>query len=316
MGSERWFTTKGAVTGNTQRPEQILRNTKRKVSRSITGIAGPNNKSREPTRPKIKKSTKRNFKGSGPRNAGASGAWTNVDQGDYGASGYEIYDNERATTGLRTHITNIATTVKEITMPLMDVFRRTRKENYQGPNQTGVVTTGVSKSVAYDPNDVARTTIKETMIDNKSTGQLSGPKKLMTYDPNDIARTTIREQTEDNNYLGHANPSNVDKNSGYIIANETTNMVNTNRQFTADHEYIGQADGNFAGGDGYKTANYTARNTNKQFTSDHEYSGTASSIHSKEMSYDNMYNARINHAKEELWLVVNLLIQMYPNLLF
>ena len=47
LGSERWFTTKGAVTGNTQRPEQIIRNTKRKVSRPLTGIAGPTNKARE-----------------------------------------------------------------------------------------------------------------------------------------------------------------------------------------------------------------------------------------------------------------------------
>ena len=50
----------------------------------------------------------------------------------------------------------------------MDVFRRTRKENYQGPNQTGIVSAGYTKSVAYDPNDVARTTIK-TMIDNNRT---------------------------------------------------------------------------------------------------------------------------------------------------
>ena len=48
LGSERWFTTKGAVTGNTQRPEQIIRNTKRKVSKPLTGIAGPVNKIREP----------------------------------------------------------------------------------------------------------------------------------------------------------------------------------------------------------------------------------------------------------------------------
>ena len=32
---------KGAVTGNTQRPEQVLKNTKRKVSKPLTGIAGP-----------------------------------------------------------------------------------------------------------------------------------------------------------------------------------------------------------------------------------------------------------------------------------
>ena len=109
LGSERWFTTEGAVTGNTQRPEQIIRNTKRKVSKPLTGIAGPVNKTENHTRPKVKKSTERNFKGSGPRNATASGEWTNVDQGDYGASGYEVYETERATTGLRSHITNIAT---------------------------------------------------------------------------------------------------------------------------------------------------------------------------------------------------------------
>ena len=75
-------------------------------------------------------------------------------------------------------------------------------------------------------------------------------------------------------------------------------MINTNRQFTADNEYIGTADGNRSGGDGYKTANYFARNTDKQFTSDNEYSGTASSVHSKQMLYDNMYNARVNHVRE------------------
>ena len=64
-------------------------------------------------------------------------------------------------------------------------------------------------------------------------------------------------------YMLVDNASNIDKNSGYIIASETTDMVNTNRQFTADNEYVGTADGNRSGGDGYKTANYFARNTNK-----------------------------------------------------
>ena len=45
----------------------------------------------------------------------------------------------------------------------------------------------------YDPNDVAKTTIKETNIHNEREGNMSGPKKLMVYDPNDVARTTIKE---------------------------------------------------------------------------------------------------------------------------
>ena len=64
----------------------------------------------------------------------------------------------------------------------------------------------------YDPNDVARTTIKETTVDNDWIGMAAPAEaqpKLTVYDPNDVARTTIRETTEDSDYLGVIAPADV-----------------------------------------------------------------------------------------------------------
>ena len=52
----------------------------------------------------------------------------------------------------------------------------------------------------YDPNDIARTTIKETTLDSEHDGHISGPKKLTIHDPNDIAKTTIKETTIECDY--------------------------------------------------------------------------------------------------------------------
>ena len=49
------------------------------------------------------------------------------------------------------------------------------------------------RGVAYDPNDVARTTIKETNIHDTRTGNMGSNQRGVAYDPNDVARTTIKE---------------------------------------------------------------------------------------------------------------------------
>ena len=40
-----------------------------------------------------------------------------------------MYPNERDITGVRTHISNIASVFKELALPIQDVFRTTKKEN-------------------------------------------------------------------------------------------------------------------------------------------------------------------------------------------
>ena len=57
--------------------------------------------------------------------------------------------------------------------------------------------------IVHDPNDIARTTIKETNIHDTRSGNLQGPIKLKVYDPNDIARTTIKETNIHDNRTGN-----------------------------------------------------------------------------------------------------------------
>ena len=62
---------------------------------------------------------------------------------------------------------------------------------------------GIKKGVAYNPNSIAKTTIKETNIHNNHSGMIySDISKGAVYDPNDIARTTIKETNLDNNHSG------------------------------------------------------------------------------------------------------------------
>ena len=125
------------------------------------------------------------------------------------------------------------------------------------------------------------------------------PSKQPVYDPNDIAKTTIKETNIHNERTGNFGRGDLVK-EGY-----TTNpqyAPNTNKQFTSDNEYTGVPDGNAlgGGGDGYLTADYQAPNTNKQFTSDNEYTGNAApSDEVKPMSYADVYNATINEVTKE-----------------
>ena len=119
----------------------------------------------------------------------------------------------------------------------------------------------VPKNIVKDPNDIARTTIKETSIDNSHTGTLTGPVKLATYDPNQ-----------------------------YIVST-------TNRQINGNTNYVGNMDNEGRGG-GYMTNKKTAPTTNREILSK-EYGGTAMSLYKKTTSYDKDYKANINLSKEK-----------------
>ena len=338
---DRYFTTTGAVTGKTQRPKVLDKYTNRmNTSISYKGPAGPAERIKPSNRAKFRKSNKNIYTTSGYRNLTAPQEWklnnNNQDISDYGKSGMEAYPTERETTENKTYTSNLVTMVKAIITPIQDALKTTRKENFVGSIRPTGNFQGPSKFTVYDPNDIARTTIKETNIHNERTGniqqggmiQSSGfvkdpediakttvketldqqdydrnmnpvlPSKAPVYDPNDIARTTIKETNIHNERNG--NISNTVVKEGY-----TTNpqyAPNTNRQFTSNHEYTGAPDGDVGrgGGDGYQTAEYTAPNTNKQFTSDHEYTGGAGSSDTvKPISYADVYNSTINEVTRE-----------------
>jgi hypothetical protein len=105
-----------------------------------------------------------------------------------------------------------------------------------------------------------RTTIKETIVENMAPYiNLSSvaPKALTVYDPDDIMRTTIKETTIDNDHMGQIQGVKR-RNDGYVIANMLPK--NTQKQFLSDHYYQGHADGqtgtgNISPGTPFETVN-------------------------------------------------------------
>jgi hypothetical protein len=208
-GPERHFTTVGSYTKNKLRPCIVYKDTNRKVSRSYHGTGQSVNK-KSKMRSKYRKTSKNNYKTNGPRNANLSGQWKNEKFSDYGKKGINLGSNERDVTAVRTHTSNVTSIVKAIVAPLEDVLRTTKKENIIGNiRQTGnFKSKNPSKLTVYDPNDIARTTIKETNIHDTRSGYLKGPNRLTVYDPNNVARTTIRETNQNNKRNGNISAPN------------------------------------------------------------------------------------------------------------
>jgi hypothetical protein len=214
LGSDRWFTTTGNVTGNTQRPTIVMKYVNRKTTENKTRInpATPINGTKFQTRGKVKVSNKIQYKSTGPRNASAINTW-NVDNKDgnhdYGKKNIQIKNNNRMITGTKTVVINRNQRDKKEAIRNKQQPRMTKKTNMIGnPRQSGNYSTPYSKGIAYDPNDIAKTTIKETNIHNNHSGNMNAPNKSIVYDPNDIAKTTIKETNIHNNHSGNMNAPN------------------------------------------------------------------------------------------------------------
>ena len=230
LSPDDWFRTKGAITGNTQRPVEILKPTHRIVSKSLQGNAGPVTIEKEEARPSVQIDRRQTFLSDGPRNAGASDRWTILgDISDYGKTSIANSDNERTLTGCRTHNSNVRDIVGRETAHTDDRARDTRKQdlvtytrrgnaklrgvkehpvdNWKPLKTTNKETlihdnrigyfgnTGSSKLKVYDPADTTRKTTKQTLIHDNRTGNFgnTGSSKRTVHDPADTARKTIKE---------------------------------------------------------------------------------------------------------------------------
>lgn len=271
---ERNFTTTGAAVKATVRSVQVLRDTSRpETTTAYGGAAKSQEYNATYTVPSTRAPMVKQHGSYGFRNADATtyaDKDTDSAQNDYGKSGIEIRPNERFYTGDRTVTFNLKPSeAGQVSMPLQDGPRQTRKDEMLGnPNQAGYVSFSVQKGPAYDPNDVARTTIKETTIDGDYVGTATGPKKLTVFDPDDIARTTVRETTEDNDYVGIvAGPKKLKVHDPNDIARTTV------KETTIDNNHLGGAGGPL------KLTVYdpddVARTTIKETTSDNDYVGVA-----------------------------------------
>jgi len=201
--SDRYFTTSTAVQKETQRPCQIIKDTNRKNTKYYSGSAAPAVVINSTKRSLYKKSTKNVFKTDGPRNAYNK----NSEIQENVKETYDLPANERDITGTRSHTSNVTSIVKTIIAPLLDVMKARKRAPVEGNiRQTGNLSTSmVNKNVAWDPNDIAKTTIKETNIHDTRVGNINSAEKGVAWDPDDIAKTTIKETNIHDNRTGNIN---------------------------------------------------------------------------------------------------------------
>ena len=87
---------------------------------------------------------------------------------------------------------------------------------------------GPSKTIQRDPEDVARTTVRNTLdaVDTTINLKEAAPTRITIYDPSDVARTTLKELNIENNHLGCVAIGHIDKNNGYIIESSKHECTN------------------------------------------------------------------------------------------
>ena len=140
------------------------------------------------------------YGGSGYRNADATGYNMKAEHDDFGKGSYEIRPNERFFTNERGQGLNLSPAeAGAVTTHYEDESRPTRRSetvNYQAGMATGYAASAPAITV-WDPNDIARTTVKEGTIALDRFGiaaPADGPARLTVYDPADVARPTQKAQ--------------------------------------------------------------------------------------------------------------------------
>jgi hypothetical protein len=291
---ERNFVTTGADVKATARATQVLKDTTRQdTSTEYAGPAGQAEGNATYTVAAAKAPLVKQHGPFGFRNADASSYFnknTDAEENDYGKAGIEIRPNERYYTGERVHGTNLKPTAYQTSLHQQDAVKPTRAqelvENFRVAGNFSAIGGGgrAEAATAYDPNDLPRTTIKETTIDNDWLGgaaPASQQPKLTVYDPNDVARTTIKETTIDNDWLGVAAPKEAQKLTVY----DPDDIAKvTGRNTLDDWDYYRNL------GKGENTAanlplQDKAKNTQKAaISAKSAYSGTAGAYVSQEMN--------------------------------
>ena len=168
-----------------------------------------------------------------------------------------------------------------------DVMRTTIKETNIHNNHSGMMGKSVYKGVVYDPENKPRTTTKETTVKNKRKGNINNTNKSVYIKSGDKAKKTVKETTMSKNAMGIASEN---KGSGYLV--KDIQVPDTIRELTSV-QYIGDASGPELGA--YDVTDVNAPNTMRQFTADIEYFGGAGNdgVNTKPMSYEDIYNAEI-----------------------
>ena len=236
------FRTTGAQIKDKIRPGIIVKDTNRKVSQAYSGSAAPATVQVKANRALVKESTRENFENDWKRNATVTEKWDNY---DYGQGSFRAGPNERDVTSTRTHTSNVSSIFKALIAPLTDIMKDTKKENVIGNNRMAGNFTGHTNHRVHDPEDIARTTVKETTVDNSDITNAKGVSKNIVYDSEDVARVTIKE-------------TNID-------AYDLANLVGGNKHHVYDPEDIARTTVKETNIDGYGINNFNGQSKYKVY---------------------------------------------------
>ena len=246
----RYFTTVGATTGASQRSAIVLKNMdERKKSRSYVGPAGPGNTATKYTinRSRFTESRKQAIDGT-IGIANATGFWSALMKafggGDYGRSTTVAADTQRESHG---HWGNAERTNGQNPGPIRDGNgpRRTRRIFLDDDEHMGIAA-GREAHPVWDPEDVAKTTIKEQTIDNDYIGPVTTEIKDAPAQDMTPLKTTQKETTHSEHF------GQVALNEDGAYQNENVEARETNRE-SCNGEVIAPA--HRATGGGYETTN-------------------------------------------------------------
>lgn len=177
------------------------------------------------------------YGGAGFRNADSTAWYTNnpdAPEADYGRNSFENRPNERTATSQRTMALNMVPADSgQVSTHYLDDARPTRRaEMEDGVTDFGPAGPhgGAPSVTVWDPNDVARTTVKETTLKWDYRGiasAASAPTRLTVYDPSDIPRPTQKAQLSNRQYYGHG----ANSSWGYMNEDFAYNMrTNPNKE--------------------------------------------------------------------------------------
>jgi len=234
---KRLFVTNGEVIKETTRPIQVMKHvTRPETSAEMIGPAGAQEFGESYVTGSYRSPMAQQYGGAGFRNADMTTyttADTDAPENDYGRSGYEVRPNERNATSERNMGLNLAPAeAGALTVHYDDPSRPTRRQEMVGNiRQSGTpvgYAQGAPAITVWDPNDIARTTVREGTINWNWMGQAApgadGATRLKVYDPEDIARPTQKSQlTNKSEYYGPSNSVNKDFTSHDSAYNMRTN---------------------------------------------------------------------------------------------
>jgi hypothetical protein len=203
---ERFFVTTGDLIKETTRPVQVLNHTSRpETSVAYGGIAASQDDQQSYVTGSYRTPMTQQYGGTPYRNANMESYYTKVTDiptADYGKSSIEMRPNERNETSERVIATNLSPAdTGQVIQPFTDIARPTRRAETIGAIRiTGTPVRyegGAPAVTVWDPQDIARTTVKESTIYLDRMGiaaSASAPTRLKVYDPDDIARPTQKQQ--------------------------------------------------------------------------------------------------------------------------